>query len=116
MRELWAAVEADEILPKNLEVNDNFIALLISRCIGGCDPVVCYFTSRKDAGVEVCSFACAAVEPETSCKFHASSLNHYLEINPRLDELLYEALCEWLIYGHMDGTQSRLVLGEFFWK
>jgi hypothetical protein len=53
-------------LPKDGEVNNDFLALLIARRIRGGYPVICNGTVREYAGVETSGFASLSVKPEAS--------------------------------------------------
>jgi hypothetical protein len=57
-------------LPKDGEVNNNFLALLIARRVRRGYPVIRNGTVREYAGVKISGFASSSVKPKASYKFH----------------------------------------------
>jgi hypothetical protein len=70
MWELWTSIEANKGATKDLEVNYDFIALGISRCVGGCNPIIFNGAIGKDARIKVCCLTGFAIKPEACNEIH----------------------------------------------
>ena len=70
MWELWATIEANEVLAEDFEINDNLFALGITWRVSWCYPIVGKGAVGEGAYIKISRFSSISVEPETGSKFH----------------------------------------------